>query len=365
METTRTFDEVKAETFAEGMLNKLNSGALCIMLSIGHRTGLFDTIKDLPPSTSKKIADSACLQERYVREWLGAMVVGGIVDVHSDSSNGNELLYSLPAEHAAFLTREAGADNIAVMTQYLPLMGSVEDKIIESFSNGGGVSYTEYKRFHEVMAERSALTVVSSLIGVILPLIPGIKEKLTSGIEVTDIGCGRGRALILMAETFPNSLFFGYDLSEEAISYARAAARDKKLNNVHFEVRDLSTFDNDAPEKRYDFITAFDAIHDQAWPDRVLAGINKALKDDGVVLMQDIKGSSHLVNNLDHPAGPFLYSVSTMHCMTVSLAQGGMGLGTMWGKELALKMLKDAGFNDVEVKSLEHDFQNYYYIVRK
>ncbi|NIT60848.1 MAG: transcriptional regulator, partial [Aliifodinibius sp.] len=75
--------------------------------------------------------------------------------------------------------------------------------------------------------------------------------------------------------------------------------------------------------------------------------------------------SSEVQNNLDHPIGPFLYTVSTMHCMTVSLAQDGMGLGTMWGKEMALEMLQKAGFRNVEVKNLEHDFQNNYYIVRK
>jgi hypothetical protein len=122
METVQIFDEVKAEAFANGMLNKLNAGALCLMLSVGHRTGLFDTMKGLPPSTSKKIADSAGLQERYVREWLGAMAAGRIVDIHSDSNNGHEPLFSLPAEHAAFLTRDAGADNIAVMAQYVPLL---------------------------------------------------------------------------------------------------------------------------------------------------------------------------------------------------------------------------------------------------
>jgi SAM-dependent methyltransferase len=367
METmSRTFDESKAGAFAEGMLAKLNNGALCIMLSIGHRTGLFDAMKDLPPSTSDEIAASAGLQERYVREWLGAMVVGRIVDVHTtNDSNGDALRYSLPSEHAAFLTRDAGADNIAVMTQYVSLMGAIEDRVIESFSNGGGVPYSEYKRFHQVMAEDSGITVISSLKDIILPLVPGIIEQLHSGIEVLDIGCGSGKAVNFMAETFPKSMFYGYDLSEEAIGYARAAAGEKSLDNVVFEVRDLTTFDDDAPEKRYDFITAFDAIHDQGRPDRVLTGINRALKDDGVFLMVDIAGSSNLVNNLDHPAGPFLYTASTMHCMAVSLAQGGMGLGTMWGKELALEMLDAAGFNDIVVKSLEHDFQNYYYIIRK
>jgi 2-polyprenyl-3-methyl-5-hydroxy-6-metoxy-1,4-benzoquinol methylase len=358
-------DIQKSEAFAERMLDLINTSALSLMTSVGHRTGLFDTMKDLAPSTSKQIADAAGLHERYVREWLNAMTVGRIVNIHVNGSNGREPLYSLPKEHASFLTREAGADNFAVFTQYIPLLGSVEDKIVESFKRGGGVPYSEFKRFHEIMAEDSGLSVVSSLTDVILPIIPGITEKLDECIEVLDVGCGRGRALNMLAEKFPKSRFTGYDLSEEAIAYARETAQKNNSVNVRFEVLDLTTFDIDAPEKRYDFITSFDAIHDQARPDRVLAGIYKALKDDGVYLMQDIAGSSKVSENFDHPLGPFLYTASTMHCMTVSLSAGGLGLGTMWGKEKALEMLGEAGFGNVDVKSLEHDVQNYYYVVRK
>lgn len=199
----------------------------------------------------------------------------------------------------------------------------------------------------------------------VLPLVPGLTEKLERGIEALDIGCGMGRALILMAKAYPNSRFVGYDLCEEPIEIARAEAARQGLANLRFEVRDLTTFDVDAPEAKFDLITSFDAIHDQARPDRVLAGISRALKADGVYLMQDIAGSSEVHNNLDHPLGALLYTVSTMHCMTVSLAQGGMGLGAMWGREKALEMLKEAGFNRVEIKNLDHDIQNNYYIVSK
>ncbi len=363
--TMHQIDTQKSEAFAETMLGMLNQGALTLMTSIGHRTGLFDTMKELPPSSSKQIAKAAGLNERYVREWLGAMTVGRIVECHVNGSNGREPLYSLPAEHAAFLTREAGADNIAVFSQYIPLLGTVEDKIVECFHKGGGVPYSEFKRFHEVHEEDSGISTVSSLTEAILPIIPGITEQLERGIEVLDIGCGRGRALNRLAEEFPNSTFTGYDLSEEAIAYARETAKNNNATNIRFEVRDLTTFDDDAPENQYDFITSFDAIHDQARPDRVLAGIYKALKDDGVYLMQDIAASSNVYENYDHPIGPVIYTISTMHCMTVSLAYGGMGLGTAWGKQKALEMLEAAGFKNIDVKQLEHDFQNYYYIVRK
>jgi 2-polyprenyl-3-methyl-5-hydroxy-6-metoxy-1,4-benzoquinol methylase len=177
---------------------------------------------------------------------------------------------------------------------------------------------------------------------------------------VLDVGSGSGRALNLMARTFPNSRFTGYDISEEAI--ARAEAEAQGLTNVRFEIKDAATLDE---KERYDLITTFDAIHDQAKPAAVLEGIARALKPDGVYLMQDIAGSSHVHDNMEHPLGPLLYTISTMHCLTVSLSQGGDGLGTMWGEEKAREMLREAGFAKVEVKQLPHDFANSYYVVTK
>ena len=354
---TQEFDQVRAERFAERMVDVLNEGAIALMTSIGHRTGLFDAMVGLQPSTSEQIATAAGLKERYVREWLAAMVVGRIVE-----HNPEDETYYLPQEHAAFLTRVASPDNIAVTAQLIPLMGSVEDSIVESFKNGGGVPYSAFPRFHEVMAEDSGQTVVAALTDHILPLVPGLIKRLESGIEVLDVGCGSGRALNLMARMFPNSRFVGYDFSEEAIARARTEAKEHGTTNARFEVKDAAVLDEKA---RYDLITTFDAIHDQADPAAVLKGIAAALKEDGVYLMQDIAGSSHLHNNLDHPIAPLLYTVSTMHCMTVSLAQGGEGLGTMWGEEKAREMLEEAGFKKVEVKQLPHDIFNNYFIIIK
>jgi cyclopropane fatty-acyl-phospholipid synthase-like methyltransferase len=206
------------------------------------------------------------------------------------------------------------------------------------------------------------MTVVAALTEHILPLVPGLTERLEDGIDVLGVGCGSGRALNLMARAFPTSRFVGYDFSEEAISRARAEAKANSTTNVRFEVGDAADLDERAG---YDLITTFDAIHDQARPARVLKGIADALRDDGVYLMQDIAGSSHVHKNLDHPLGPFLYTVSTMHCMTVSLAQHGEGLGTMWGEEKAKEMLEEAGFARVEIERLPHDFVNSYYVSKK
>jgi len=349
------FDGKRSLAFADRMLGILNDGALSVMISIGHRTGLFDTMRELPPATSAEIAEAAGLNERYVREWLGAVVTGRIVECSDDGTR-----FSLPPEHAAWLTRQATPNNVAVYAQYIPQLGNVEDEIIECFKKGGGVPYSAYKHFHRIMAEDSGQTVVAALTDQILPLVPGLTDSLEAGIDVLDVGCGSGRALNLMAETYPSSRFVGCDLSEEAIAAGTRLAQERGLANVAFEVRDLGVAEI---QGQYDLITAFDAVHDQACPDKVLAGVARALKPNGVFLMQDIAGSSHLPNNLDHPIAPLLYTISCLHCMTVSLAQNGAGLGAMWGEEKAREMLLEAGFSGIEVRRLRHDFQNNYFIV--
>jgi SAM-dependent methyltransferase len=355
-----SFDDRKSESFSERMVESFNAGALCLMTSIGHRTGLFDVMAGMPPSTSDEIAQRANLDERYVREWLGAMTSGRMIEC--EPSGGK---YSLPPEHAAWLTRDAAPNNMAVFAQYLPLLGQVEDEIIQCFRQGGGVPYEQYPRFHQVMAEESSQTIVAALEEHILPLVPHLLARLKSGIRVLDVGCGSGRAINLLASLFPSSQFVGYDLSPEAIERARRDARQAGLSNVTFEAKDLTDFHRSGEPESFDFITTFDAVHDQAKPLNVLKGIGRVLASDGTYLMQDISASSWHHENIDHPIGPFLYAISCMHCMTVSLAQGGDGLGAMWGRQKAEELLKKAGFRSIEIHRLAHDIQNDYYIVRK
>jgi 2-polyprenyl-3-methyl-5-hydroxy-6-metoxy-1,4-benzoquinol methylase len=353
-------DPAKAEAFAGRLLGALNNGALCLMVSIGHRTGLFDVMSTSPPATSADIAARARLDERYVREWLGAMVTGRIVEVEPTT-----LRFFLPAEHAAFLTRTAAADNVAVFAQYVGILGGVEDDIVECFRKGGGVSYSRFTRFHEVMAEDSGQSVLSSLESHILPLVPGLTDRLAKGIRTLDAGCGRGRILRRLAALYPRSRFLGVDLSAEAITYAREEASAAGLDNVEYLAADLTDFDRTAEHEAFDLITTFDSVHDQAKPLNVLKGIHRALKPDGVYLMQDISGTSHVDKDIDHPIGTFLYTISCMHCMTVSLAQGGEGLGAMWGEEKTREYLLRAGFRSVATHRLAHDIQNNWYVVTK
>jgi SAM-dependent methyltransferase len=355
--TAQTIDQEKAEAFGGRVLGLETGAALTFMLSIGHRTGLFDVMAGLPPSTSQEIAVATGLNERYVREWLHSLVTGGIVEYTAANRT-----YRLPPEHAASLTRSAGPNNLASLAQYFATMGEVESQVVESFRNGGGVPYSQFPRFQTLQREESAQIFDATLLSSTLPLVPGLVEQLERGIDVADVGCGAGHAICVMAEAFPKSRFVGYDFSEEGRGLGRAEAEARGLKNARFEVNDVSTLGG---PPRFDFITAFDAIHDQAQPRRVLKGIAEALRPEGVFLCVDIAGSSNVEENFEHPLAPLLYMISVFHCMTVSLALDGEGLGTMWGEQKARELFTEAGFSSIEVKKVEGDFLNSYYILRK
>jgi 2-polyprenyl-3-methyl-5-hydroxy-6-metoxy-1,4-benzoquinol methylase len=352
-----SIDPARVEEFAKRMVEALNASALVFMTSIGHRTGVLDALADHPDTSSAELARAARLDERYVREWLAAMTCAGVVEY-----DATRMTYRLPPEHAACLTRAAAPNNLAVYAQYFPTVGSVEDDLVRCFSEGGGIPYERYPRFHEVMAEDSAQTVLSALFDAILPLIPGLSDRLERGARVADLGCGRGRAILMLAERYPESRFVGIDLSSDAIEHACGEARRRGLANAEFVARDLSDLDRSADAHEFDLVTTFDAVHDQPSPRSLLRGIRRMLRHDGVYLMQDVHSSSELHDNLANPFATLLYFVSCAHCVPVSLAQGGEGLGTMWGIDTAHRMLKEEGFESVRVHRLEHDPMNDYVV---
>jgi 2-polyprenyl-3-methyl-5-hydroxy-6-metoxy-1,4-benzoquinol methylase len=345
-------------TFDTRYIDALTGAALILMTSLGHRTGLFDVMAPLGWADAATIARAAGLSERYVREWASALATAGWLDVDPDGR------FRLPAEHAAFLTRAAGPSNLAVLAQHIPSMAMVESDLVEAFRTGSGVPYSRYERFHAVMAEDSGISVLPVLESHVLPLVPRLTERLERGARLLDVGCGRGLALLQLAARFPRSRFHGLDLCDDVVRWARAEAEQRGLTNVTFAVEDATDLETSTHVGQWDVVTTFDAVHDQARPARVLRGIARALAPDGVYLMQDIHGSGHVFTDRDNPLAPLLYAISTMHCTPVSLAQGGDGLGTMWGRPTALALLAAAGFEDVRVHRLDHDPQNDWFVAR-
>jgi SAM-dependent methyltransferase len=331
-------DRKKVRAFARHLFGVYTGGALTFLIDIGHRTGLF-TAATAGAATATELADRAGLQERYVREWLGAMVTAEIMTYDPATSR-----YALPPEHAAALTGD-GSKNMAPMAAMVPLLGRNLDGIEQAFRTGGGVPYSAFSPdFTGVMDQLNRRPLDELLVDAWLPLVPGLTERLTAGARVADVGCGTGHALVLLAAAFPASTFTGYDIAPDAIARATAEAAAAGLTNVAFEVADVAAF---RPAEPLDVVFAIDAVHDQADPAAVLRGVHDALVPGGTFVMVDMAASSDLAENVGNPFAPWIYAISTLHCMTVSLAHDGAGLGAAWGEQLARTMLDEAGFGEV------------------
>ncbi len=346
----------ESEAISQRLNAIMNDGMLALLTSIGYELGIFEAMAGLPPVGSDRVADAAGLNERYVREWLNAMLAGGIVEYSHEGQT-----YALPPEHAALMTRSAGPDNLAAFIHTISLLSDVRRDVMEPFRSGGGVPYERYDEFMALWARQNELKYEGLLIGQLPQVLPGMVRELEKGIDVLEIGCGEGHSTIVMARAFPHSRFLGYDLREDAIVDARERARDQGVENVRFEKRDLVSLDE---PRAYDLVTAFDVIHDQAQPRVVLRKVADALRPGGAFLMVDIHASSHPHENLDHPAAAFLYGTSLLHCMTVSLAYDGEGLGAMWGEQKARELLGEAGFNEIAVHQVDGDDFNDFYVAR-
>jgi SAM-dependent methyltransferase len=338
-------DESRVEAFADRLFGTYTAGMLNLMIDLGYRTGLFEALA-AGTATSAELAERAGLVERYVREWLGSVVTGGIVEY--DPATGR---YLLPAEHAVCLTGE-GSLNLAPVSQVTTLLAKHVDAAARVFNEGGGIPYEAFRpEFTDVMDGMSRGLFDGQLIQGIIPLT-GLDARLGGGIRVADIGCGTGHSTNVLARAYPASTFVGYDIADDALDRARREARAYGLDNVTFERQDLTQLTADP---KFDAIFAFDVIHDQVDPVAVLDRVRAALADHGVFAMMDIKASSNLEDNTDNPFAPLLYAISTLHCMTVSLAHDGAGLGTVWGEQRARRMLSDAGFGHVEVLDIPDD----------
>jgi SAM-dependent methyltransferase len=225
--------------------------------------------------------------------------------------------------------------------------------VADAFREGGGVPYSAYRsEFTTLMDSLSRDGYDHLLIPAWLPLAPGLTSKLQSGARAADVACGSGHALVVLAKAFPNSRFVGYDQDEQALARGRAEAAGEGVENLTFAQHDAASLSVGEP---FDVVFMFDAIHDMADPSSVLERIHAALTPGGVFVMKEPRLSSNLEDNIGNPFAPMAYAASTLHCMTVSLAEGGAGLGTAFGEQLARRMLADAGFVDVSVHEAPGD----------
>ncbi len=361
-------EQDRQAAFGRRMADILNYGALNLAMAVGYRTGLFEAMASFSvPRTAAAISAKAGLNARYVREWLGVMATGDVVELVL-GNDGIER-YLLPPEHAAFLVKSAACADLAVYTQEIPLLTlCAMEPVIRAFQTGEGVSYDAYPRFQSFMSELANAKHRQVLLETFLPSVADglLVECLNRGIRVCDLGCGEGVAMLLMARAFPRSRFTGIDSDAGAVDSARGEIAALGLKNADVRLMDAATLTDDVRLKgAFDYIIAFDAIHDQSRPLEALQGAHHMLSDQGMFSMVDIAAHTRHHDNKNHPMGPFLYAVSLMHCLPVGLVNGGAGLGMMWGREQATEMLHVAGFTSVQVMEIPEDPFNLHFFCRK
>jgi SAM-dependent methyltransferase len=349
--TTQELDQTKVEAFVGRALGDLSATNVVAMCAIGDRLGLFKDLSADGPASSGELAERTGLQERYLREWLSALASAGYLAYDPTSRR-----FSLPPAHAPVLAEEGGPVFFGGAYQMtLPMLAPIEG-VIDAFRTGGGVPQAAYgETFWDGFERFSGGWFQNLLIPVWIPAVPDVQAKLERGALVADVGCGRGRALIALAQAFPNSRYVGYDAYAPTIARATANAEAAGVaDRVRFEERDAS---KGLPDQ-YDVITTFDVVHDAVNPRGLLKAIRQGLKPDGIYLTLEVNCGDTVEANAG-PLGAFFYSASVLYCMTTSLSQGGEGLGTAGLPESKVRELcAEAGFGSVRRVPLENPFNS-------
>ena len=331
-------DHDRIEAFLEKFTGILSGTTTLGLLAVADRSGLSAYLGEHESGTTSEIAEGASLDERYVTEILSGLAAAGVVEYEPSTS-----VFTLPPEHALFLADEASPYFMGGWLDMLPSVMSQVEGVANATVHGGGVGFEEFGRTIIRGIDRgNAPSQRIFLTSKWLPAVAGMVDRLEQGIRVADVGSGSGTAAILMANAYPNSEVVGYDVSGDSVAVARSRSED--IPNVEFH---RYTAEDIPTEPGFDLVTTFDVIHDLADPKAGLTRIKEALRPDGSYLMMEPNAGSDLEKNLND-RGALLYGISTLHCMTQSLAAKGAGLGAAWGEEMAKDYAIDAGFKSFE-----------------
>src|SRR5262249_459556 len=259
MSETAALDPARQEEVVGKVVEQISGTMTTLLAVIGDRLGLFKNLSEQGPATSTELASRTKLNERYLREWLGGMATAGYLNY-----DGSTKRFTLPAEHASVLAQENGPFFVGGMYHMLPAFTSVFEPVITAFSSGGGVSQSQYSDMMWDGLERFSSTWFENLLlQQWIPAMPEVKALLERGCDVADVGGGRGRGLIKLAQAFPRSRYVGYDNFGPTVARATASAREAGVaDRVRFEERDVSK----GLPAEFDVITTFDVVHDAVDP---------------------------------------------------------------------------------------------------
>jgi SAM-dependent methyltransferase len=328
-----TIDEGKLNEFIGKAIGDLGAAMSATLILVGDRLGLY---RELAKGgiTPEELAKRTGTDERYVREWLGNQGAGGYVQF--DPSSGE---WSLSPEQALCLTDPNGPVDMPGAYNIVEATFHALDHTLENFTSGGGMEWGEH---HPCLFEgterffRAGYN--SSLIGAWLPALDDVVDKLQSGAKVADVGCGHGASTILMATTYPNSEFVGYDYHAESIDVAAEKAAAAGASNARFEVADAVGY----AEKDFDLIAFFDCLHDMGDPVGASKHARQALNGDGTAMIVEPFANDRVEDNLN-AVGRVMYGASTQICVPVSLARNGPALGAQAGEARLREIVVDEG----------------------
>jgi SAM-dependent methyltransferase len=348
MASAKKLDLERAKKVAQTVIGDVGTVVHGALVFIGDRMGLFKAMMDAGPLTVEQLAAKTELSARYIREWLGAMAAAHYVDYDVSADT-----YLLTPEYAAALADEDSPFFIGSYFQMAQAAVSVAPKVAEAFKSGRGVTQAEYPvSFFEAAQRNSRTRYLHKLMRKWIPAMPQVVEVLGAGGIGADVGCGGGLAAIMLAQAYPKARMVGYDVHAESIERARKNAQTAGVGDrVSFEVANGSQL----PERKFDFIATFDVVHDSVDPVGLMAGIRHALKDDGTYLVQEVNVSDKVGENI-RPMGKMIYSISTLYCMTTSLADGGAGIGVAMGEPKARELAAGAGFSRFTRLPIDDDF---------
>src|SRR5262245_53268207 len=295
-----------------------------VMVSVGHKLGLYRALAGRGPVSSVELAARTGCEERYVREWLNSQVAGGYLDYHDESET-----YELPPEHAPVLADEHSPLFIPGAYDVPASMWFDQERTLEAFRTGAGVAWGD----HDERLACGVATFYRNAYGAVLvpewlASLDGVVEKLERGALVADVGCGHGHSTLLMASSFPESRFVGFDTHAASVDAARAGAEAAGLaDRVEFRRADASSY----PGSGYDLICFFDCLHDLGAPVGAARHAYEALAEDGTLMVVEPFAGDSVPDNLG-PVGRLYYSVSTAVCVAHSRSEAvGLALGAQAG----------------------------------
>ena len=332
-------DPEKLDAFVARALGDLSAGYGGVMVSIGHRLGLYKALAGAGPLSSRELAGRAACAERYVSEWLGSQVAGGYVVYHAVSDT-----YELTPEQAFVLADEESPVFLPNAWSVPASMWFDEDKAVDAFRTGKGVSWGDHNgRLHCGVAAFYRNGYRASLVSEWLPALDGVVDKLKAGAVVADIGCGAGHSTTLMAQAFPASQFRGFDTHRESVTEAQRIASETGAENATFAAARA----DDYPGSGYDLICFFDSLHDMGDPVAALAHAAKAVARDGTVLLVEPFANDRVEDNIS-PVARMYYAASATVCCAHAISEGGrMVLGAQAGEARLADVFRKAGFTRV------------------